>query len=218
VQPSNRRALAAAFYKRVRRLRPLRTPSRALFARDLRRLNDVLSATELAGRYWVFGGLLLGWAREGSVLGYDSADADFAIRREDFDRLCASVPALERAGFRRLFRFANNAGEVTELTFMRRGAQFEFFSLTPTGGTFRYFMYGFDKTGAVEVEVEEPLQALAPFEFVGRTWLKPADHDLELSATYGNWRAPNPDWWYLDQPNVVERRQWQNSDYIWHRR
>ena len=47
-------------------LRPLVVAvSRQLVAVEMRRLNDVLEATPMAGRYWVWGGLLLGWAREG---------------------------------------------------------------------------------------------------------------------------------------------------------
>src|SRR5713226_9809326 len=128
------RVLRAAISLRMGRFRVLRRPLRSLLARDLQRLNDVLATSELAGRYWVFGGLLLGWAREGSILRHDTRDADFAIRCEDLRSLYASVPALNRAGFRCLFRFSNNADEVTELTFMRRGAKFEFFGMKPENG------------------------------------------------------------------------------------
>jgi hypothetical protein len=210
-----RQARKVAVYKRVRRLPLLRRLARAAFVRDLQRLHDVLNATELAGRYWIFGGLLLGWAREGHLIGRDISDADFAVRREDLGRLNTAIPALNQAGFRCLFRFTNNDGEVTELTFMRRGAQFEFFLLTPGDHALRYFLYGFDATGPVQALVEEADDSLVPFHFVGRTWLKPADHERELAATYGDWRARNKRWWYLDQPNIVEREPWLNDDYAW---
>ena len=50
------------------------TPVEEMIA-DLQRLNDVLATTPIANRYWLFGGLLLGYAREGSVLGHDAVDA-----------------------------------------------------------------------------------------------------------------------------------------------
>jgi hypothetical protein len=178
-------------------------------------LNDVLATTDLAGRYWVFSGLLLGWAREGGILAHDSRDADFGLRRDDLQSLYDAVPVLARAGFRRLFRHVNHEGVVTELTFMRRGAQFEFFCMDPRDGMLVYFMYGYGPSGPTELEAEAPDQPLVPFEFVGRTWLKPADHDLELTVTYGPWREPDPMFSYLDQPNVVRTRPWRARSYDW---
>jgi GH18 family chitinase len=35
------------------------------------------------------------------------------------------------------------------------------------------------------------------FEFLGRKWLKSADHERELTAIYGDWRTPDQNWDYL---------------------
>jgi hypothetical protein len=207
--------MQSALHGRVGRVRLLRRPLGAMFVQDLRRLNDTLRATDLSYRYWVFGGMLLGWARERGVLGHDNRDADFAIRSIDLPKLYAAIPALGRAGFRPLFRYSNHAGDVTELTFTRRGAEFEFFVMCPVGNTLRYFMYGRSPDGPVEVEVETQDQPLVPFDVVGRTWLKPEDHERELSLTYGDWRVPNVGWSYLDQPNIVDRRPWLNANHDW---
>ena len=51
-----------------------------LFEKNLVLLNDVLQSTPLAGRLWVLGGVLIGWAREGRVLAHDSHDADFVAK------------------------------------------------------------------------------------------------------------------------------------------
>jgi hypothetical protein len=208
-------ARRAALHRRIGRFRVLQPTLQRLFARDLRRFHDVLATTDLAGRYWVWGGLLLGWAREGNLLRADTRDADFAIRSEDLARLDAAVSALTRAGFRRLFRFTNNAGQLTEVTFLRHGSQFEFFLLFPENGMLRYFMYGSDHRGPVEIEAEEPDQPLQPFELAGRSWLKPIDHEAHLACTYGDWRTPVHRWSYLEQPNIVERRTWLNVDHEW---
>src|SRR5690242_18981984 len=69
------------------------------FTADLRDLHDAIERTELHGHYWVFGGLLLGWAREGAILAHDSLDADFAVADRDFQRLVGAVPEIVKAGF-----------------------------------------------------------------------------------------------------------------------
>jgi hypothetical protein len=100
------------------------------FTRALRRLHRVLADTPIVGRYWMWAGLVLGWARHGAVLPHDVGDADFAFLREDHDRFRDSVPALIAAGFRPLFRFRNGEGRVTQHTFFRTGSNFEFLGRT----------------------------------------------------------------------------------------
>jgi hypothetical protein len=188
---------------------------RVLFPRDLRRLHGVLDGTDLAGRYWVWSGLLLGWARERRLLPHDNRDADFAVAAEDLPLFLRAVPQLEKAGYRRLFRYTNNAGRVTEYSFIRHGAKFEFFVMEPFGSSWRYHLYGDTPSGAVEMEAYLPRQGLAPFGFLRRTWLKSEDHDAELTAMYGDWRTPVVDWCFLDELTVVATRRWKATDYRW---
>jgi hypothetical protein len=191
---------------------------RLLFTRDLRRLNDVLARTPLDGRYRVFGGVLLGWAREGRLLAHDLNDADFAYDADDDESFLAAVPDLCRAGFRPLFRYRSNDGRYTEHCFRRRGAIFEFFRLERSDGRHRYHIYGIDPEDAhehVEMVCEVPAQRWVPFEFLGRRWLKPAMHEAELEAVYGDWRTPDPAWSFLDEGTTVDRRRWNATDYVW---
>jgi hypothetical protein len=195
-----------------------RAPRSWLQRRDLRRLNDVLARTPLAGRYQLFGGVLLGWAREGRPLPHDFRDADFAYDAADDDRFAAAIPELQRAGFRRLFRFRSNDGEFSEHTFLRRGAKFEFFRFTRRDNHYRYHVFASDPEDEgrfIEMIGEIPAQPLEPVEFLGRTWLKPADHEAELEAIYGDWRTPDPEWSFLDDRAIVERRPWKYPDYQW---
>src|SRR5689334_979466 len=97
------------------------------FEDDLRLFNDVLAASPLADRYWVWGGLLLGWAREGRVMPHDIGDADFCYDAVDDQLLDRTEPMLVAAGFKRWYFFRNNAGELTERVFVRNGSKFEFF-------------------------------------------------------------------------------------------
>lgn len=194
-------------------LSPARAAMGWLFRRELQGLNDALAATPLAGSYWVWGGALLGWAREGQVLDHDTADADFAVLSEDAHLIEQAVPALERAGYGRLWRFRNSSGQVTEYTFVRHGAKFEFFVLFPAGrpGLRTYFVYD----GGVELESEISDQPLEPFEFVDRRWLKPRFHEQELREVYGDWQTPDPGWHNSQSPCIVARRPWTERDKIW---
>src|SRR5271169_3402469 len=74
-----------------------------VITRDLRLLNDILAKEEIADRYWVWAGLLLGAVREGGVIAHDR-DADFAILPDDIPKFLRAVPALRRAGFKPLAR------------------------------------------------------------------------------------------------------------------
>lgn len=184
-------------------LRPLVVAvSRQLVAIEMRRLNDVLEATPMAGRYWVWGGLLLGWAREGRVLANDTADVDFAFRDSDFERMRQSIPTLEARGFRLIHAVRNTAGDLSVLVLERSGIHFDFLKLTRIGDRYRYF----GSFWSVQVVGEIPAQPLEPFEMFGRTWLKSKDHDLELTALYGDWRTPRSDWQpERDNPSIVSR-------------
>lgn len=185
------------------------------FVPDLQLLHDVLERSEMSGRYWVWAGMLLGWAREGDLLAHDR-DADFAMLPEDLPRLLSAVPALERAGFKPLMQFRNNAGRVTEVTLRKHGAKFEFFVFEPDGDYFTYYAFGGISGQPLEIEARVRRQPLVPFEFIGRTWLRPEDFESELECMYGNWRVPQTDWDYMTEDQaVVSRRPWTNPDTSW---
>ncbi len=180
----------------------------SVFALDLRLLHDVLEGSPADGRYWVWSGLLLGWAREGRLLAHDLRDADFAYAAADEGRIRAGIEALVRAGFRRGFSLRNNRGEVTEHTVIRHGARFEFFRMSERGPDWEYFVYGGDGGHQVQLTARLPIQDLEPFDFLGRRWLKVADHQSELAELYGDWRTPATDWSFLDQGGIVGLERW----------
>lgn len=185
------------------------------FGPDLQQINDVLSRSELEGRYWVWGGVLLGVAREGAPLAHDR-DVDFAILREDFSRLVKVIPALRAAGFRPLGQYRNNDGEVTELTFRKHGGRFEFFLFDPVGDMLRYFVFGQYAGKNLQVELAIPNQKLESFEMLGKTWFRHADFEHELECIYGNWRTRNRSWNYLiDDHSIVETKLWIHPKTSW---
>ena len=217
------RALVKAGLRRVRRTAVLggviSAASNRLFIRrfipDLQHLHDLLSTSDLAGHYWMWGGLILGWAREGRVLAHDR-DADFAVRVEDVGYLLDAVPTLAKGGFKPHRRYRNSDGQLTELTFRRHRTLFEFFVLDEVGDELRYYVYGWPPDNLVEVEARIPRQELVSFDFLGRTWLRHADFERELEALYGDRRTPNEDWSYLENDHaVVARRPWVYRDTSW---
>lgn len=189
-----------------------------LLTHDLRCLNEVLARTPLAGRYRVFGGVLLGWAREGGLLRHDLNDVDFAYDEADHERFLAAVPAIERAGFRRRYRYRSNDGQFTEHCFVRHGAKFEFFRFERVDNRYRYHLYAIDPADPrrhVEMLCEIAAQPVEPFEFLGRTWSKPLDHEAELESIYGDWRTPDPTWTMHDERSLVARREWDVTSSEW---
>lgn len=185
------------------------------FVPDLQDLHDVLARTEMDGHYWMWAGMLLGWAREGDLLAHDR-DADFALLPCDVPLLLRAVPALRHAGFEPVMQFRNNEGQVTELVFRRHDTKFEFFVFEPVDGMLRYFVYGWPPDNLVEVESRVPDQDLTPFDFLGRTWLRHTDVELELTCMYGDWRTPRREWNYLqDDLAMVSVREWINPDSSW---
>ncbi len=50
---------------------------------------------------------------------------------------------------------------------------------------------------------------LSTMRLLDRTWLKPEDHEAHLEAVYGNWRTPQPGYWYVrDEKSIVSRDVW----------
>ncbi len=178
---------------------------RRLFVANLRRLHDALRGTPIDGRYWVWGGLLIGWAREGRPLAHDLHDVDFAYLDEDHDRFLDSVRALTTAGFGPYRRFSSADGRYVEHVFRRDGVRFEFFRLARRADRWRYSVFTGHPAVPSELIAEIPAQPRVPFVFLGRQWLKVADHDLELRSIYGDWRTPRTDWIYTEDHAVVER-------------
>lgn len=172
----------------------------------------------MAKHYWVWGGLLLGWSREARLLEHDLVDADFAFYAGDLDRFIDGARALMQSGFEPLFRFSNNAGEMTEYSLARNGAKFEFFSVQPSDGMLRYFLYSYgshEQGMPIQATAELRDQPFETFRFLRRRWRKHVDHAAELADTYGEWERPDPDWWYMHDHAIVSRERWLKPAISW---
>ena len=175
--------------------------------RDLQLLHDTLAATPFARRYWVWAGLLLGWAREGQILAHDLKDVDFAYLAEDGPILESAIPALTAVGFRPVEDHRSPGGELTFQRLRKGITMYEFQAMQPVDGSLRYRGLWRDPETLdyFELIAELPDQPLEPFSFLDRTWLKHADHESELAAIYGNWRVPDPAWEYSEDGCIIER-------------
>ncbi len=188
---------------------------RRRFVADLQLLNDTLAQHGFADRYWLWAGVLLGWAREGAPLAHDR-DVDFALLPEDFARLVDLAAELRAAGFIPFRQFRNNEGTLTEVTFRRHAARFEFFLFTPSDGGLTFYLYGWPPGHLLEIEARLADQERVPLDFLNRRWLRSRDVEDELTALYGTWRRPEPDWNYLEDMRAeIARRAWTNPDTTW---
>jgi hypothetical protein len=206
-----RHGIYARAVKVAIRLPALRSLLVERFSNDLRDLNDVLEKTSLREHYRLMHGLLLGWAREGGIMPHDVLDVDIAIADEEFYRMTEAIPALLKAGFKCSRRFINNDGQLTEVTFSKHGAGFDFFRMFSDGDRAWYYLY--DATTVLRASI--PDQEAVPFVFLNRTWLKSKDHELELRSIYGSWEIPDPSFSYLDCLNIESRYPVRYKQYEW---
>lgn len=188
---------------------------RERFEKNLILLHDILARTAMHERYWVIGGLLLGWAREGRVLLHDSNDADFGFFEQDRDTFLEALPTLLANGFEPFARYVDNRGIAVEYSFRKDGARFDFFQHEQVDENLRYTYFSASPTEdrrPIELIGQVPRYQLGLMDFLGRTWLKPEDHESFLTAEYGDWRTSNPRFDHRrDSPSVTQIHWWSNA-------
>jgi hypothetical protein len=123
----------------------------------------------------------------------------------------ASLPMLVRAGFEKWRRYFSNDGRVSEYSFRKDGATFDFFCYWPTGAGFLsvYLFAGGRKPE--QIEKRYPVLPYVRREFVGCTWRVPQDIDTALTFAYGDWRTPDTSWNYANERNEIRREEWMYS-------
>lgn len=186
-------------------------------SRDLPRFFDCIESTEIAGRWWLWSGALLGFERSGKPIEWDH-DVDFAIERKDAVLLVRSLVQLEKMGYRPKRNFIDHSGTVLGIHLSRRGIIYDFFIFDDAGPNNRsYSQFGVVDGQPVRQICEIPRQELATIDVLGRPWPCASDRDLELTAIYGNWRVPDPTWSYLNSPSVRRSEPWSADLDSWSR-
>lgn len=184
-----------------------------LFAANLYELWELLEASELQGRVWLVGGIVLGLVRDGRLLAHD-VDADFAFLEEDHERFRRLIPVLIGAGFRPRYRWTNSEGRVTEYTFFKGGAQFEFFVHFLDPGRRRVRWYSYHRRKKLELEREIPWHGTRTVELLNRSWRIPERTEEYLEQNYGAWQVRDLNFDYTKAASVPcgrERRRWGGS-------
>lgn len=181
---------------------------RRVLIAGLKKLHSALTASPLAGKYWVCGGALLGWAREGGLLPHDP-DMDFHYWQSDARRMRATVDMLLAVGFKFYCCWRNHKNEIVVYTLKYRGVGFDFFACHRDGENICYYSFGMPQKGAADEQwlCGSPAYELAEFELLKMKWLKPADHETYLTAHYGAWRTPVKSWEQSqDNKAIISRR------------
>jgi hypothetical protein len=195
------------FIQRIRRKRRQRkywTPENLVEC--LRLFHDLVSQTPFAEKYWVCGGMLLGYARERKLLTSDN-DFDFHYWSKDIDLFHEAINILEKVGFKKYLRWTNNEGHATEYVLIYKEIKFEFFEARRVPEGIHWYCYHHRPPRQFLNQV--PDYELSPFMFYDREWLKPADHEQYLESLYGNWREPCPDYvYYEDSQAIIQTDPW----------
>ena len=174
--------------------------------RGLVYLHDVLAQTGLNNKYWAVMGLLLGCMRDGVPIQWDR-DADFGFLERDLPEFQGAIEELRNRGFSLRRLQINNDGRVTKWAVRRHAFKYEFFMFEEHGDRLRWHYHS--RKAGIEVINEIPAHGLDEFTLYGRRWLKPDNADAYLTALYGDWRTPNPDYVYWRDCGVsIERSPW----------
>ena len=172
----------------------------------MQHLHDTIANTPLHNKYWVCGGALLGYVREGALLKHDP-DIDFHVWRDDLPAFLDSVESLKQAGFKPWVIWRNIAGQITEYVYKYKGLHFEFFVADKVNGNTQSTLYDTVYIALEEFVFETPGCELDKFEFYNRTWLKPANHEEYLTALYGDWKTPDKKYKHNKSKTVVSRKE-----------
>jgi hypothetical protein len=197
----------AKFYSR------LGEPPYARIEEGFRAVVAALNQTPMKGRYWMCGGVMLGYAREGHLLRHDT-DIDFHYWKEDEEQLLSALKTIAGQGFRYTGTLYNNDGIPTQHITKLGKLKIEFFAAWRANGKINWQSYSTRHWNrpARQFLNQVPDFQLENVEFYGVEVAKPADHELYLSALYGDWRTPMPDYaYYIDSKAIVSREPWRNQ-------
>lgn len=190
--------------------------NRNQFILNMQLLNDILQKNGFSEKYWLIGGVVLGFIREGRLLDHDS-DVDFGIWESDHETFKKLIPKLRAAGFKPLFRWTNNNGQITEYCFMKDRAKFEFFiHFTDTSRPYLHW-YAYELGQKVQLLRQMFRYETKSTNFLNCRWLIPSPPEKYLEDMYGNWKEPDKNFDYAEEGRVpcnIEKVSWSGS-YKW---
>jgi hypothetical protein len=199
--------------KTARAYNRLGEPSYDRIEAGFRRIISTLNRTPMKGRYWMCGGIMLGYAREGRLLRHDT-DIDFHYWRDDEELLLSALREISGQGFRYVGALCNNDGIATQHVVKLGKLKIEFFAAWREKGGLCWQSYSTRHWNrpARQFFNRVPDFQLEEVEFYGVDVAKPVDHDLYLTSIYGDWQTPMSDYtYYVDSKAIVDRVPWRNQ-------
>lgn len=185
------------------------------YQRILKELHATLATTPLAGHFTLSGGLLLGYRRENRALPWDCWDIDFEVSAQDLPLLAATLPLLEKAGWRHRVTWSSNTGEIAEVRYSHKLVGLDFFITHPRDADDASWVFANQGGTWMQAEQRIPRGATREVEFLGLPWLVPDPVEVPLEAMYGAWAVPDPSWDYMESPAIVSREPWTSPEPVW---
>lgn len=181
----------------------------------VRELHATLATTPLADRYLLACGLLLGYHRENRILPWDCWDADLEVSERHLPELAATLPLLARAGWRYRTTWCTNDGKVAEVRLMRKLVGLDLFVTYDRGAETASWVFSKRDGKWLQAEQRVPAGGVQEVDFIGLRWRAPDPIEPVLTALYGNWRSPEPDWDYMASPSIVDVQPWRRPAVRW---
>jgi len=178
-----------------------------------------LEQTPMKGSYWLCGGILLGYAREGRLLRHDT-DIDFHYWKEDEEKMRETWEMLPRFGFKQVKIIRSNNNHPSQYVFKFGKVKVEFFLAWREEGKVNWYCY---TTKHWNRPSRQFLNQIPDLEISGIEWYgvpvkKPADHDLYLTSIYGDWRVPMKGYvYYFDSRAIVSCEPWKHENWKDHK-
>ncbi|MCL2021729.1 MAG: hypothetical protein FWG81_06485 [Betaproteobacteria bacterium] len=172
-----------------------------------------LEQTPMKGSYWICGGVLLGYARGGCLLKYDT-DIDFHYWKEDKDKMEETWEILPKFGFKQSKISRNNNGEPTQYIFKNGRVKIEFFLAWREAEKISWYCYTTKHINRPSRQFlnQIPDLKISEVKWYGVLVRKPVDHDLYLTSLYGDWRVPAKGYfYYFDSKAIVACEPWRNE-------
>jgi hypothetical protein len=198
---------SAKFYNR------LRSPSPKEVELAFTKIVSALNKTPMRKRFWMCGGILLGYAREGRLLSHDT-DIDFHYWVEDEEILLDVLKNLCQHEFSYVGEMIDNNNRCTQHVIRYGKVKIDFFVAWRVDGKVQWTCYTTPHWNRPSRQYlnEIPDLQTAEVEFYGLPVSKPIDHETYLQAIYGNWMEPMVDYtYYVDSCSIIACEPWRQK-------
>lgn len=156
---------------------------------------------ELGLTFWLEAGTLLLAYRDGAV---DETDTDISVY--DIDTVINNLDKFEDKGFSLIHQFDHPTGLATEISLRRNGIKLDIWTKEFRDGQGWWLSYKMnDENPYIPHHVDEKhFKKLDKLSIWGFEWNIPSDTEKFLTAVYGDWKTPNPEWVWWRDPKCID--------------